>query len=119
MATDEGSLTEEEMGALKRAFGELDCVVKDLDDSCFEISRKEYPVVTNVHANQYFLQLSTVMIARPKGFPFRTRNKLYAFLNQANGSAKMAKFTLDGEKANADFGGWLVMASVKFVKGAV
>jgi hypothetical protein len=117
MAMDEDSLTEEEMATLKRAFAEADCAVKDLNESCFEISHKEYPVVTHVYATPYFLQLSTVMVARPKGFPFRTRAKLYAFLNRANSSAKMARFSVDGEKVNPDFGGWLVMASVKFIKG--
>src|SRR5262245_43055872 len=104
MATDEDSLTEEEMEALKRVFVEADCTVKDLNESCFEISHKEYSVATHVYATSYFLQLSTVMVARPKGFLFRTRAKLYAFLNRANSSAKVAKFTVDGEKVNPDFG---------------
>ena len=119
MATDESSLTEEEMEALKRAFADADCAIKDLNESCFEISHKEYSVATHVFATPYFLQLSTVMVARPKGFPFRTRARLYAFLNQANRSAKVAKFTLDGENVNPTFGGWLVMASVKFIKGSI
>ncbi|HYV28702.1 MAG TPA: hypothetical protein VFA77_14295, partial [Candidatus Eisenbacteria bacterium] len=45
---DEDSLTEEEMATLKRAFAEADCAVKDLNESCFEISHKEYSVVTHV-----------------------------------------------------------------------
>ena len=105
--------------ALMAAFGELDCSVKGLSDSSFEIARKEYPVATHVYANPYFLQLSSIVIARPKGFPFRTRAKLHAFLNEANSKAKLAKFTLDEEKANPDFRGWEVMASVKFVNGGV
>src|SRR5437868_3983656 len=116
---EEDSLTEEEMGALKSAFGALDFAVKDLNDSCFEISHEKYPVATHVYANPYFLQLSTVLIARPKGFPFRTRTKLHAFLNQANCSAKLAKFTIEGEKADPTLGGRPVMASVKFVRGTV
>jgi len=106
MATDESSLTEEEMEALKRAFIDADCAVQDLNESCFEISHKEYSVATHVYATPYFLQLSVVMVARPKGFPFRTRAKLYEFLNQANSSAKVAKFILDGKKVNPTFGGW-------------
>src|SRR5688572_16082211 len=119
MAINESSLSEEEIMALKIVFGGLDCAVKDLEDSSFEISPKQYSVATHVYANPYFLQLSTVLLARPKGFRFRTRVKLHAFLNQANCSAKLAKFTLDGEKPNPNFGAWLVMASVKFVKGTV
>jgi len=115
---DEDSLTEEEMATLKRAFAEADCAVKDLNESSFEISHKEYSVATHVYATPYFLQLSTVMVARPKGFPFRTRAKLYAFLNRANSSAKMARFSVDGESVKTKFGGWLVMASVKFIKGS-
>jgi hypothetical protein len=77
------------------------------------------PVATHVYATPYFLQLSNVVVARPKGFPFRTRTRLYAFLNRANNNAKVAKFTLDGQKANPDLGGWLVIAGVKFVRGTI
>jgi hypothetical protein len=70
-----------------------------------------------VYPTSYFLQFSTVVIARPKGFPFLTRTKLHGFLNQANSGAKVAKFTLEGSKPNSDFGGWMIMASARFVRG--
>jgi hypothetical protein len=119
MAADESSLSEEQIGSLRSTFRELDCAVKDLEGASFEISHKQYPVATHVYANPYFLQFSSVIVARPKGFAFRTRSKLYAFLNHANSNAKLARFALDGDKPNANFGGWLVMASVKFVNGAI
>jgi len=119
MTPDETGLNEEEVSALKVEFEALDCVVTDLDEECFEISPKEYCVATHVYATPYFLQLSTMIIARPKGFPFRTRTKLYVFLNRANSSAKLAKFFLEGDKARPEFGGWMIMASVKFVSGNV
>lgn len=64
---DESGPTQQEMGALKCAFAELECAVTDLNDETFEISAKQYPVATHVYSTSYFLQLSTVIIARPKG----------------------------------------------------
>ena len=117
MTPDETGPSGEEVAALKWAFRELDCAVTDLNEESFEISHKEYPIATHVYPTVYFLQFSTVLIARPKGFPLRTRTKLYAFLNQANTSAKVGKFTLEGDKPNSDFGGWMIMASARFVRG--
>src|SRR5882762_10105920 len=104
---DESGPSGQEMGALKCAFAELDCAVTDLNDESFEISNKQYPIATHVYPTSYFLQFSTVVIARPKGFPFFTRTKLHGFLNQANSSSKVAKFTLEGDKPNSDFRGWM------------
>src|SRR5580765_2543534 len=95
---DKTELNEQEVSTLKAEFQALDCAVTDLDGESFEISPKEYRVATHVYPTPYFLQLSTMIIARPKGFPFRTRAKLYAFLNQANSSAKLVKFILEGDK---------------------
>jgi hypothetical protein len=119
MTPDDTGLDGEQVAALKWAFRELDCAIADLNEASFEISHEEYPIATHVCPTAYFLQFSTVMIARPKGFPFRTRTKLHAFLNRANTNTKVAKFTLEGDKPSSEFGGWMIMASARFVRGVM
>ena len=58
-------LNEQEVSTLKAEFQALDCAVTDLDGESFEISPKEYRVATHVYPTPYFLQLSTMIIARP------------------------------------------------------
>jgi hypothetical protein len=119
MTPGETGLSEEEMAALKKVFVELECAVTNLEGDCFEISHAQYPIATHVHPTAYFLQFSTVIIARPKGFPFRTRTRLLAFLNRANSNSKLTKFYLEGNEPKGDFGGWMIMANTRFVRGVI
>src|ERR1044071_2485027 len=119
MVPDEAGLSGDEIAALKEAFGGLDCVVTDLEGESFEISHEQYRVATHVYATLYFLQFSTFIIARPKGFPFRTRSRLHAFLNRANTNSKLTRCYVEEDRPNAQFGGWMIMASARFVKGVI
>ena len=106
-----------EVEVLKSRFRAAGCTVTDLDGTSFEIVGSEFPVRTHVSANPYYVQLGTFIFASPHGFLPGRKSKIHAYLSHINRTAKLVKFTLEGEKPEAERGGWPIMASVKLVTG--
>jgi hypothetical protein len=103
--------------ALKSRFRAAGCSVTDLEGTSFEIVSSEFPVRTHVFANPYYVQLGTFIFANPGGFLPGRKSKIHDYLSQINRNAKLAKFTLEGDRPDAQRGGWPIMASVKLVTG--
>jgi hypothetical protein len=112
-------ITAAELESLKSRFRAVDCTVTDLDDTSFEIVGSEFPIRTHVFVTPYYVQLGTFIDAAPQGFLPNRKGKIHAFLNTINVRAKLAKFTLETDKPDADSGGWPIFASTKFVTGVI
>ena len=110
-------LATSEVEALKSRFRATGCAVTDLDGTSFEIVGREFPLRTHVFANPYYVQLGTFIFASPQGFLPGRKSKICEYLSRINSNAKLVKFTLEGDKPDADRGGWPIMASVKLVTG--
>ena len=106
-----------EVEVLKSRFRDAGCTVTDLDGASFEIVGREFALRTHVFANPYYVQLGTFIFATPSGFLPGRKSKIHEYLSRINSNAKLVKFTLEGDKPDADRGGWPVMASVKLVRG--
>jgi hypothetical protein len=106
-----------EVETLKSRFRDAGCTVTDLDGTSFEIVGREFALRTHVFANAYYVQLGTFIFASPQGFLPGRRSRILEYLSRINSNAKLVKFTLEGDRPDADRGGWPVMASVKLVTG--
>jgi hypothetical protein len=54
-----------QLARLKSTFRAADCTVRDLKGSNFEIFHAELPLRSHVLVNPYYLQLGTILTARP------------------------------------------------------
>jgi hypothetical protein len=96
-----------EVEALKSRFRAVGCAVTDLDGTSFEIVGREFALRTHVFANPYYVQLGTFIFASPQGFLPGRKSKIHEYLSRINSNAKLVKFTLEGDKPDADRGGQL------------
>lgn len=111
-------LSPEEVETLKERFRATGCGVRGISDTSFEIVGWDtFPLRTHVSVNPYYLEFGTVITAIGKGFLPHRLGKVHAFLNDINLSAKLAKFTLDAKRPDPKVGGWIIIASVRFVTG--
>ncbi len=106
-----------EIETLKSRFRDAGCTITDLEGTSFEIIGREFALRTHVFANPYYVQLGTFIFVSPQGFLPGRRSMILEYLSRINSNAKLAKFTLEGDKPDAERGGWPVMASVKLVTG--
>jgi hypothetical protein len=111
-------LSPEEVEILKERFRATGCSVTDIGGRNFEIVGWDiFPLRTHVSVNPYYIELGTFVTAIGQGFLPHRLSKIHAFLNDINRAAKLAKFTLEGDKPDPEAGGWFIMASVRFVTG--
>ncbi|HKQ39589.1 MAG TPA: hypothetical protein VJ063_16050 [Verrucomicrobiae bacterium] len=106
-----------EVEALKSRFRAAGCRVTDIDGKSFEIVGSDFPVRTHVFPTAYYVQLATFIFAKPHGFLFRSKSKIHEYTSRINRTAKLVKFTLEGDRPNSERGGWPMMASVKLITG--
>ena len=102
---------------LKDRFRDAGCTVTDLQGSTFQIVGKEFPLMTHVTVNPYFVELATFLFASSKGFLPGKLSKLHEYLSDINRDAKIVKFTLERESPPVPKGVWPIYASLKYVTG--
>jgi hypothetical protein len=112
-------LSSKQLTRLKSTFRAADCTVTDLKGSNFEIFHAEMPLRSHVLVNPYYLQLGTILTARPVNRRDKKASAIHAYLCKINKQANLAKFVLNREEFDAGEGGWSIFASVRFVTGEV
>ena len=108
-----------DLEAIKQKFRDVGCRVTEFENGYFEVIRQQFPVASLVQANAYFIEINTLLWARPRGFFGRLRSKRNFLLNKMNQGTKVAKVICDGDSILAEEGGWRIRASVRFVTGRV
>ena len=109
--------TRSEFKDLKMHFSAAGCEVQDLDKFSFEIVKSDFPIVTRVDANPYYLELATVIeLGRPLTGDSE-HNDLLALVNEFNTESSLVKFTVELEDRSARPIDAVIMALVRFVTG--
>ncbi|WP_425396724.1 hypothetical protein [Aeoliella sp.] len=117
MADGEYQMTQREVETLKARFVEAGCEVSALDETSFEVLLADYPVVTRVFANPFYLEWSTVIQAS-KGEEHRdSRALLLDFVNGLNLSSSLAKFVLDLESQDSNSHPHSIIVTAKLMNG--
>jgi len=112
-------LNSKQLTRLKAIFRAAECTVRDLKGSNFEIFHAELPLRSHVLVNPYYLQLGTILTARPVNRRDKMASAIHAYLSKINKQANLAKFVLNREEFDASEGGWSIFASVRFVTGKI
>jgi len=112
-------LSSKQLARLKSTFRAADCTVRDLKGSNFEIFHAELPLRSHVVVNPYYLQLGTILTAKPVNRRDKETSAIHAYLSKINKQANLAKFVLNDEEFNSNEGGWSIFASVRFVTGKI
>jgi len=105
--------------AVKQQFRDIDCRVKDVSDTHFEIVHDQFPAATLINPTAYYVEYATLMWARPNGFFQRFRSLRDALLNEANKKAHITKITCDTNSYDREVGGWRLQATARMVTGTV
>jgi hypothetical protein len=101
---------------IQSRFSESGCTTEGLDDGMFEFTHKLFPAKTHTFPNEYFLQLTTFIYAKPKGLLGRMRFKRDDFLNRANQKTNLMKVTCDEQKFDLV---WSCQCQAKITSGTV
>ncbi len=112
-------LSPKQLARLKSTFRAADCTVRDLEGANFEIFHAEMPLRSHVLVNPYYLQLGTMLTARPMNRRDKKASAIHAYLSKINKEANLAKFVLNREEFDSKEGGWSIFASVRFVTGKI
>jgi hypothetical protein len=112
-------LSSKQLARLKSAFRAADCTLRDLEGTNFEIFHAELPLRTHVLVNPYYLQLGTMLVAKPVNRRDKKPGAIHAYLSRINKQANLAKFVLNHEQFDSDEGGWSIFACVRFVTGKI
>jgi hypothetical protein len=95
-------LSSKQLARLKSTFRAADCTVRDLKGSNFEILHADLPLLSRVSVNPYYLQLGTILTARPVNRRDRKVSAIHAYLSKINEQAKLGKLVLNCESNNLD-----------------
>src|SRR5882672_4027667 len=87
-------LSSKQLARLKSTFRAADCTVRDLKGSNFEIFHAELPLRSHVVVNPYYLQLGTILTAKPVNRRDKETSAIHAYLSKINKQANLAKFVL-------------------------
>jgi len=112
-------LSSKQLSRLKSTFRAADCTVTDLEGTNFEIYHADMPLRSHVLVNPYYLQLGTMLAARPMNRRDKKTSAIHAYLSKINKEANLAKFVLNDDKFDSKQGGWSIFASVRFVTGKI
>jgi len=112
-------LSSKQLAQLKSTFRAADCTVRDLKGTDFEIFHADLPLRSHVLVNPYYLQLGTMLAARPVNRRDKKPSAIHAYLSKINKQANLAKFVLNHEEFDSNQGGWSIFASVRFVTGKI
>jgi hypothetical protein len=93
--------------------------VSDLQGTNFEIFHAELPLRSHVLVNPYYLQLGTMLTARPMNRRDKKAGAIHAYLSKINQQANLVKFVLNRDEFDTGQGGWSLFASVRFVTGKI
>ena len=114
----ESKLTQREFETLQSRFVEAGCKVSDLDESSFEITRADYPVVTRIYANPFYLEWSTVIEAQASAKHDNDTTQLLDLVNRLNLDSSLAKFVVDMEDQDSGASLYLIIVTTKLISGA-
>ena len=109
--------TAEELETVKATFRDSGCIVTDFSETHFEIVSEEFPAACLVYANPYFLEINTLLWARPQNFLGRLKSKRNSLLNDANMITNVGKLTSDMDSYSRDEGGWRIQMMARLVTG--
>ena len=112
-------LSHKQLARLKSTFRAADCTVRDLKGAEFEIFHADMPLRSHVLINPYYLQLGTMLAARPKNRRDKKASAIHAYLSKINKQANLTKFVPNREEFDSKEGGWSIFASVRFVTGKI
>ncbi len=112
-------LSPNQLARLKSTIRAADCTVRDLKGTEFEIFHAEMPLRSHVLVNPYYLQLGTMLAAKPMNRRDKKASAIHAYLSKINRQANLAKFVLNREEFDSKEGGWSIFASVRFVTGKI
>jgi hypothetical protein len=115
----EEELAPSEFEKIKEQFRGIGCTVADFSETHFEVVSQQFPAACLVYANPYFLEINTLLWARPKNPWPRFRSKRDSLLNEANQIANLAKLTCDAISFPREEGGWRLQATARIVTGRV
>lgn len=112
-------LSPKRLARLKATFRAAECTVRDLKGSNFEIFHAEMPLRSHVLVNPYYLQIGTILTAKPVNRRGKEPRAMHAYLSKINKQASLVKFVLNHEEFDSNEGGWSIFASVRFVTGKI
>ena len=112
-------LSPKQLARIKSTFRAADCTLRNLEGSNFEILHAELPLRSHVLVHPYYLQLGTILTAKPVNRRDKAPSAIYAYLSKINKRANLAKFVLNHEEFDFNEGGWSIFASVRFVTGKI
>jgi len=104
---------------VKQRFRDVGCRVTDCDDGYFEVARQSFPASFLVRATPYFVEFTTIMLARPRGLFGRMMSKRNTLLNRMNQVTKVAKVTCDQSAIDGNESGWRIHTLARFVTGRI
>src|SRR5689334_18581533 len=99
-------LSSAQLTRIKSTFRAADCTVRDLKGTNFEIYHADLPLRSHVLIHPYYLQLGTILTARPENRRNKQASAVHAYLNKINKKANLVKFVLNREEFDASEGGW-------------
>ena len=117
MGDGQSQLTRREVETLQSRFIEAGCEVSALDETSFEITLADYPVVTRISANPFYLEWSTVIQASEGEEHPDVRALLLELVNGLNLSTSLAKFVLDLESQVSNSKQHSIIVTAKLMNG--
>ncbi len=112
-------LNTKQLARLKSTFRAAGCTVGDLKGMNFEIFHADLPLRSHVLVNPYYLQIGTMLAARPLSRHDKKASAIHAYLSKINKEANLAKFILNQDEFHPEEGSWSIFASVRFVTGKI